>query len=271
VLVLSSHSQTGADLAFAAIEAGAVDIVARSNGGIGEVFFAPDLLSRVRGLAQVTPGASCFRWADLKPRTSAAALPFSDQDRVVVVSGSTGSLGPMVQLLSALSPSLNATLLVLSPLPACYVRSFVRRVGPLAGFTLRQARDDMQLDRRAAFIAPCNYAMAVRSGGVLKTQAGPFGTESRAVVDATLNSLASQFGPAVLSVTLSGLGCDGVQGSINLREAGGAVIVQDTTSCLANETPRALIDSGAASSVLSVDSIPEEIARWAAQDPNISL
>jgi two-component system chemotaxis response regulator CheB len=262
VLVLSSHSTSGADLAFAAIEAGAADIVARSNGGVGEVFFAPNLLNRVRGLARVRPLPGRFRWSEFKPRVQATPFPFSDHDRLVVVSGSTGSLAPLIQLLAELSPNLNATLLILSPLPACYVRSFVRRMGPLAGFTLKQARDGMHLDRGAAFVAPCGYALAVQPGGVLEAQRRSFGEEKPRVVDATLNALASQYGSAVLSVTLSGSGTDGVQGAISLCDAGGAVIVQDATNCIADENPRAMIDSGAAVQVLPVNCITHEIARW---------
>lgn len=265
VLVLSSHSQEGADLAFAAVEAGAVDVVARSNGGVGEVFFAPDLLSKVRGLAQVRPRAGRFQWVDYKPRHQAVPAPLSDQDRIVVVSGTTGSLGPLVQLLAGLPLDLNATLLVLSPLPACYVRSFVRRAGPLAGFVLRQAREGLALDRGVAFVAPYDYPLLVQSDVVLQTGRGPFGATSPAAVDATLTALAAQSGHEVLAVILSGLGRDGVQGAINLRDAGGSIVVQDTGTCLADETPQAVIDAGAATWVLGVDCILSEITRWAGQ------
>lgn len=263
VLVLSSHSHEGAGLAFAAVEAGAVDFVARSNGGLGEVYFAPDLLSKVRGLAQVQPSGYRFRWADLRRQPHAAPTPFLDQDRIIVVSGSTGSLGPLVQLLAGLSPILNATVLVLSPLPACYVRSFVALVNPLSAFTLTQARDGLQLNRGAAFVAPCDYPLLVQPGGILKTGGGIFGVGSAAAADATLSATAAQFGPAGLAVILSGLGSDGVQGAVDLHAAGGTIIVQDADTCVADETPKTVLASGVVTNVLHVDCMPGEIARWA--------
>lgn len=264
VLVLSSHSHEGAGLAFAAVEAGAVDFVARSNGGVGEVYFAPNLLSKVRGLAQVRTLADRFRWANLKPQPQAAPAPFLDQDRIIVVSGSTGSLGPLIQLLAGLPSSLNASLLVLSPLPACYIRSFVRLVNPLSGFTLAQARDGLPLNRGVAFVAPNGYPLLVQPGGVLKNGGGIFGVDSESAVDVTLSAAATQFGPAGLAVILSGLGSDGVQGVIDLHAAGGSVIVQDVATCLADETPRAVMALGVVTNVLQIDGIPGEIARWVA-------
>jgi two-component system chemotaxis response regulator CheB len=264
VLVLSSHSHEGAGLAFAAIEAGAVDFVARSNGGVGEVYFAPNLLSKVRGLAQVRPSADHFRWANLEPQPQAAPTPFLDQDRVIVVSGSTGSLGPLIQLLAGLPPSLNASLLVLSPLPACYVRSFVTLVNPLSGFTLAQARDGLPLNRGVAFVAPSGHPLLVQEKGILKNEWGTFGTDPASAVDVTLTAAATKFGPAGIAVILSGLGSDGVQGVIDLHAAGGSVIVQEVDTCLADETPRAVVASGVVTNVLQVDCMPAAITRWGA-------
>jgi two-component system chemotaxis response regulator CheB len=264
VLVSCSQSPDGAKLALSALEAGAVDVVARSQGGVGEVFFTPNLLSKVRELAGVKPCNRGCQWPDLETRTKASRGRLIEGDRLVVVSASVGGIGPLVQLLAALRSDLRVALLVLSSLPACYVRWFVRRVGPLTAYALRQAQDGLDLKRGLAYVAPHDYPLTVQAGGFLTLDRGLYSPSAHASADATLASAASQYGPEVLAVVLSGVGRDGVQGALRVRNSGGHVIVQDTATCLADETPQAVIDAGAASAVVGPERIAAEIARQVA-------
>jgi two-component system chemotaxis response regulator CheB len=261
VLVLSSHAQQGAELAFAALEAGATDVVARPNGDTGEDVCVPGLLDRVRGLARIGACSSVRERTSLQPRLKTSARSFLPGDRLVAVCASSGGFGPLVRLLTALPADLRAALLVLSPLPACYLPWFLRRIDPATTFHLRQALDGMALQRGVAHFAPRDDPLIVGPRGVLVVDAGSNGGKVHSSADVTLSTLATRYGPAVLAVILSGIGRVGLQGALDVRASGGSVIVQDTTTCLAAETPAAIIETGAATAVLPPQHIVEEIKR----------
>ena len=259
VLALCSQTDQGAELAFNALQAGAADVVVRPNIDLGAVDFTPDLLCKVRGLAGVKPRLIADRWPDLTPCPQATPRPFSQGDRLVVVSGSAGGLGPLLKLLTALPADLDAALLIFSSLPSRYLYWFLNYVDPAVAFRLQQAGDGLQLEKGAAYFALSDYHLRVASPGQLKLSLGTRNNGSSPSADATLVSVVDQYGPETLSVILSGVGQDGVQGALKVRGAGGKVIVQETGTCMVDETPAAVIAAGAASKVLSPEQIVGEI------------
>lgn len=261
VLVLSSHGQEGAGLAFAALEAGATDVVARSNGSLGEFVFLPDLLRKVRGLARVRPRSSAGLWISEQMRPKASPRRVLPGDHIVFVSVSTGGIGPLLQLLRDIPADLTAALLVLSPLPECYIPPFLHRVGAATTLHVEQARDGRSVNTGVAYFAPCEWLVQIGSGGILRLERGEKTSEPYSSVDVTLASLATQYGPALLAIFLSGIGDEGVQGALDVREAGGAVVVQEPATCVARETPQAIIEAGAATVVLPPERIADGIVR----------
>ncbi len=261
VLALCSYTRDGAELAFAALEAGAAEVVARSNGGVGSVNFVPDLLRKVRGLARIKPRTAGFDMDKTVPRAKTTRRRFSPGDRLIVVSASTGGLKPVMQLLTALPADLPASLLALTPLPACYLHWFLKRVDPSTALYLRQARDGLPLTRGEAYLAPHDYYITIGPRGFLTLDRSRFKNQESWSADMTLSSLATGYGPTVIGVVLSGIGYDGVRGTLDLRGAGGTVIVQDPLACLVDETPKAVIEAGAATVVLPPEEIADEIVR----------
>src|SRR6185503_11587138 len=75
-------------------------------------------------------------------------------------------------------------------------------------------------------------------------------------VDTMLAGLAEAYGPNGLGVVFSGMGRDGMVGSLALVEHGGAVVVQDQQTCAVWGMPRAVADAGLASAILP----PAELA-----------
>jgi two-component system chemotaxis response regulator CheB len=112
-----------------------------------------------------------------------------------------------------------------------------------------------------AYVAPEDYPLIAGPHRLLTLDDHETSRESFSAVDATLSALATRFGPAVLLVVLSGSGHDGIEGTLSVHLAGGTVIVQDAATCLAEETPRAIIAAGAATIVLPPEQIADEIAR----------
>lgn len=79
----------------------------------------------------------------------------------------------------------------------------------------------------------------------------------RPAADALFSSVARVAGPKAIGVLLTGMGRDGAQGLLEMRQAGAVTIAQDEATSVVYGMPKAAIDLGAASHVLPLDSMAE--------------
>ena len=86
-------------------------------------------------------------------------------------------------------------------------------------------------------------------------------------VDPMLASVGAIYGAGALAVVLTGMGRDGVEGAASLVSCGGSVIAQDEASCAVWGMPRAILEAGLASAVLSPDKIARRIASRTEDEP----
>jgi two-component system, chemotaxis family, response regulator WspF len=91
--------------------------------------------------------------------------------------------------------------------------------------------------------------------GVLGYTAEPRECVYQPSVDVLFQSAARQWEGPIIGVLLTGMGRDGAQGLKALRERGHVTIAQDESSCAVFGMPRAAIESGAASEILTLDKI----------------
>jgi two-component system chemotaxis response regulator CheB len=83
----------------------------------------------------------------------------------------------------------------------------------------------------------------------------------RPSVDVLLKTVVSCFGPAALTVILTGMGQDGLRGSELIRAAGGRVLAQDQATSVVWGMPGQVANAGLAEAVLPIDAIGGEIVR----------
>jgi two-component system chemotaxis response regulator CheB len=83
----------------------------------------------------------------------------------------------------------------------------------------------------------------------------------RPAADPLMMSVAEAFGSRSVGVVLTGMGSDGAQGSVAIREAGGEVIVQDEETSTVWGMPQAALDAGAARRAVPLSVVPVEIRR----------
>ena len=88
-------------------------------------------------------------------------------------------------------------------------------------------------------------------------QKPPVGSH-RPAVDPTFESVV-QYGSDVVSVILTGMGCDGSAGMKKIKEAGGYVIAESKESCVVYGMPKAVVDAGIADEVLPVEQVADAI------------
>ncbi|HEU5397040.1 MAG TPA: chemotaxis response regulator protein-glutamate methylesterase [Verrucomicrobiae bacterium] len=259
VVVVSSLTQAGSRAALDALEAGAVDVMAKPSSALSIGELGPQLRERVKGAAAAT----------LSPRPVAAngrhcALSKSarfDPRQVILLGASTGGTEAIKHILRRLPDGL-PPICIVQHIPPVFSKAFAMRLNELCAFEVREAVSGDELRPGLALVAPGDYhTMILRDGNRYRValNQGPPVNYTRPAVDVLFSSAAVCAGRQVTAALLTGMGADGARGLKKLRAAGAATFAQDEATCVVYGMPRAAAELGAAETVLPLEKIPEAL------------
>jgi two-component system chemotaxis response regulator CheB len=250
VLVICSVSEERQlDLSFRAMAAGALELIAKPAAGPeGLRSWGRRVAESVRLMAEV-PVVRRFRPGEPRPLVAPA-----DAVEVVGVVASTGGPPALAQILSDLR-DLCAPLLIAQHIAEGFTAGLVRWLASVTRLHVAIAVDGEKPRPGHVYLAPDGCDLAVGPGGVLRTARGaalhcPSGNR-------LLLSIAQQYGARAAGLVLTGMGEDGAQGLLSLREAGGQTFAQDEASSVVYGMPQAAWACGAARQQLALDGVPE--------------
>jgi two-component system chemotaxis response regulator CheB len=147
-------------------------------------------------------------------------------------------------------------------IPPEFSRAFANRLNEICAVEVREAQDGDALRPGLALVAPGDFHLVARKSGsrvFVNVKTGPRVCYQRPSVDVLFHSVAETAGPNAIGVLLTGMGSDGAQGLLRMRQAGARTIAQDEASCVVFGMPREAIALGAAEQIVSLRSIPEAI------------
>ncbi len=93
----------------------------------------------------------------------------------------------------------------------------------------------------------------------MNVKEGPLVCHQRPAVDVLFNSVAAFAGANVVGVILTGMGKDGAQGMLKMKEAGAKTIAQDEKSCVVFGMPKEAIATGGVDRIESLPHIAQAI------------
>jgi two-component system chemotaxis response regulator CheB len=124
--------------------------------------------------------------------------------------------------------------------------------------TVKEAEHNERVVPGHAYVAPGHSHLLVKKSGAYYytelSKADPV-NRHRPSVDVLFNSAAEVAGPNALGVIMTGMGKDGAQGMLAMRNAKAYTIAQDEASCVVFGMPKAAIDIGAAMEVAALNDI----------------
>jgi two-component system chemotaxis response regulator CheB len=155
-------------------------------------------------------------------------------------------------------------------IPAVFSAAFADRLNQCCELSVREAVEGDALQADCAYIAPGNRHLRVANspaGYILRLDDGPKINYQRPAVDVLFESVASAVGRNAMGVLLTGMGKDGAEGLLALRNAGARTIAQDESTCVVFGMPREAIQIGAAEKVMPLPAIAPELMRELCSSP----
>jgi two-component system chemotaxis response regulator CheB len=280
VVIVSSLTTAGTEMALKALEYGAVDILTKPALSDVPQFLkdaCTEICDVIRGAAQAqlkrrpSPNGRPPKGAlhPVEPKLSADAVlrkapvqsVVETTERVVVVGASTGGT-EAIRILLEQMPLEAPGIVIVQHMPEQFTRSFANRLNEICRITVKEAQNGDTIIRGRALIAPGNRHLLIkRSGGryYVEVRSGPLVNRHRPSVDVLFRSAASYAGKNCVGVLLTGMGDDGARGMLEMKEAGARTIAQDEQSCVVFGMPKEAVRLGAVDKVLPLEYIAPHV------------
>jgi two-component system, chemotaxis family, response regulator WspF len=261
ILVVTATTVGNRDLVFEAMGHGALDAVNTPTlGQSGDMAGAEPLLQKLRTVARlVSPAPAAARPT---PALRVASRHPLDHLKlpIVAIGASTGGPQALAQVLSHMPVNFPAAVLVVQHVDDHFAPGLAAWLQHHTALTVRIAKDGEPLTSRGVWIAGSKDHMVYDSeDGFLHYTPNPRETAYRPSVDALFESLAEEHRAVRIGVLLTGMGRDGAEGLLAMREAGALTIAQDAASCVVYGMPKAAAELNAATEILSLEAIGPRI------------
>jgi two-component system chemotaxis response regulator CheB len=276
VIIMSSVSQRGSANALEALRLGAFDVLAKPGGPYSFGDLGPQLVRRIKASVGVRIRPSVA--APPAPARPIRSFGRSTAARQVILLGaSTGGTEALREVLTHLPDGLPGMAIV-QHIPPVFSRAFADRLCQQCAFEVREAVDGDRIEPGLALVAPGNFHMLLRWQGDhyrVSVTGGPPVWHQRPAVDILFKSAADcGAGPHAVAGILTGMGKDGAEGLLRLREKGASTFAQDEATSVVYGMPKAAWEIGAAQHQLPIGRAaefilqhhekPERLARTAA-------
>jgi two-component system chemotaxis response regulator CheB len=270
VIVISNQTLKGADVAIKALEAGAVDVMAKPNlsnesevdesrinliDKIRSAHSAKNLTGRTKrtGEFSKTESTKCVRWSN-------PSAGFSSQ-AIIAVGASTGGTEAIRTFLEAL-PAHMPPIVIVQHMPEKFTASFASRLNDTCALNVKEAEDGEMVSAGTVYIAPGGQHMAIQNQHgktTIKVFQGELVNRHRPSVNVLFNSVAEIRGNHAIGIILTGMGDDGATGMLTMHQRGAHTIAQDEASSVVYGMPFKAVLAGGVNSVLPLNEIAQEV------------
>lgn len=268
VVVVSSLTPRGGEVALEAMDIGAVEVLCKPGAAYAVGDMAVELRDKIKAASRVKVARSAGDPSVRSALPPHGRLSLLRTTRCVVAIGaSTGGTHALQELLAAL-PSNAPGLVIVQHMPEHFTRSFAARLDSLCAIEVKEAEDGDSVSPGRALLAPGNHHMELGRSGAeyrVRLSQGPLVSRHRPSVDVLFRSVAKWAGKNAVGVMLTGMGNDGAAGMREMKDAGAANVAQDEATCVVYGMPKEAVAAGAVDHVLPLGAIASKVLELASR------
>lgn len=277
VIVLSSISKRGTDLTFECLESGAFDFIPKPSGAISLDIekVGKEIKEKIQlaynkknfeGEKKAEKKVNNIKIASVKQVRNKSNLPDSNINGhnidAVVIGASTGGPKALYKVITRLPKDIGVPIFIVQHMPQGFTKAFAERLNNNSEIEVVEAEDGQVVRNNVVYIAKGGVHMEVGEDKKIHFNSDPPIWGVRPAVDKLFISASNVYKGNILSVVLTGMGKDGAQGTINIKESGGITISEHESTCTIYGMPRAAYETGKIDKVLPIDEIAEAITKF---------
>lgn len=279
VLMLSAHTDDGADVTFEALDRGAVDFFTKPGSEVstGVTRHKTELVEKVRSVAtadlshrQTHRLAITGTSSTAGPTAPVSASGYVDTPTLVIGS-STGGPSAVEEVMKNLPREAGLRVLIVQHMPDAFTGRFADRLDGRSEYSVREATDGARIGGGEALVANGGTNMLVshyRSGRLrVKLTENDFDKGVQPSVDVTMSSVAETVDDPLVGVILTGMGNDVVAGIGALHRMGAYTVAQSEESSVIFGMPKRAIEAGCIDSVRHLEDIATDILDGVREEP----
>ncbi|MFC1960842.1 chemotaxis-specific protein-glutamate methyltransferase CheB [Chloroflexota bacterium] len=271
VLISATLDSAEADIAFQAINAGALTIQQKPVGPRDPQHDAQAnrLLGTLRAMAgvRVIHHWKGRRQTGTLPKpaapiasTALSKLARASQPRIVGIASSTGGPAALRTIVSRLSPDFPLPIVVVQHIAPDFVYSLVQWLPHVTELKVGIAEEGQLPQPGCLYLAPGGVHLRLSNQHRFVLDEQPNDVTHIPSCDVLFESLATSYGRHAIGVILTGMGGDGARGLLAMYQAGALTIAQDEKTSVVYGMPREAVALGAAQQVLPLPDIPDVLA-----------
>ena len=301
VIMLSSTTVSGAETTLKAMEAGAVDFVAKPSGSISLDLHKvkEELVHKVEQAANVSVSklTRSIRKVNLPKQANTSKIirekesnfPIIKQSlinstrlddikhnrshwnaatkKIVLIGTSTGGPRALQEVITKIPKSIKAPILIVQHMPAGFTKSLAKRLDQLSEITVKEAEHGDLLQNGTAYIAPGGFHLKlIKSGAsyeISLDQNEPPRSGHRPSVDVMFESVSSMKELDKVAVIMTGMGYDGSKGLVEMKQNGNVIaIAESAETCIVYGMPKAAVETKLVDEIVDLDEIARVIMKY---------
>jgi two-component system chemotaxis response regulator CheB len=263
VVMLSSRTSEGAHETLQALESGAVDFFLKDSliKDRDDQEKVQEFLHRLKGIAN----AKLPRKTEVAPSLKRVIKKNGQrQTDLVFIGCSTGGPSALQSILPRLPEDFPVPVVVAQHMPPGFTKPLAERFNNLCKLNVMEARNGQTVEVGNIYIAPSGFQTQFEKkadGSVVFRVEQQEGVKSlyKPSIDITLHSAAPIYRERLLSVILTGMGVDGMQGCGLVKKYSGHVFVEAEESCIVYGMPKAVLEAGYADNQFLLSRMHQEI------------
>ena len=271
VIIVSSLTAAGSELALEALQCGAVDVMCKPGTAYSVGDMSELLIEKIKAAALVDMrkrAAAIQESAAASPEPVKRLAMTRTTNKIIAIGASTGGTEAIKDVLTQFPAGAPGTVIV-QHMPEYFTKSFADRLNSLCEIEVKEAENGDRVIPGRALLAPGNKHMVLKRSGaqyLVELRDGPLVFHQRPAVEILFNSVAAYAGKNAVGMILTGMGKDGAKGLLAMKEAGAYTIVQDEASSVVWGMPGEAFKVGAHTIVMPLKKIAAEALKMAAAD-----
>jgi two-component system chemotaxis response regulator CheB len=267
VIMVSSLTKKGTRIAIESMEAGAIDFVTKPSADLGHGL--KNMLIELCTKIKIASTANVSHWKEKRVQlpSEQRILPVKEfkngAGKIIAIGASTGGIEAITEIVTRF-PAETPGVVIVQHMPPIFTTMFADRLNSKSAMLVKEAENGDMIKPGMVLVAPGDKHLRVEksgSGFQAKVSVDDKVCGHRPSVEVLMQSMAMHVGSNSIGIMLSGMGNDGANGMLAMRQAGARTIAQDEATSVVFGMPKEANKSGGAECLMPLQKIAAEVIR----------